>query len=88
MIDTIVSSTIVSDAIVGAGKGENNEKVEDPFGIADTMSDSDKTEAEEAIKNYYQNNATGDSAEDEALKGKLDAVANIFGMDSSSWFNA
>ncbi|MBQ9744772.1 MAG: CvpA family protein [Clostridia bacterium] len=88
LIDTIVSSTIVSDAIVGAGKGENNEKVEDPFGIADTMSDSDKTEAEEAIKNYYQNNATGDSAEDEALKGKLDAVANIFGMDSSSWFNA
>ncbi|MBQ8392213.1 MAG: CvpA family protein [Clostridia bacterium] len=88
LIDTIVSSTIVSDAVVGAGKDENNEKVEDPFGIAGNMSESDKTEAEDAIKNYYENNATGNSTEDEALKGKLDAVANIFGMDSSSWFNA
>ena len=43
-------------------------------------------ESLEAIKDYFENNSTG-GAEDEALKEKLDAVANILGMDSSAWFN-
>lgn len=86
LVDTIVSSEIISNAVIGASKGENNETVEDPYGIGNSLSEEDKTVAEDAIKNYYENNSTG-GAEDEALKGKLDAVANILGMDSSAWFN-
>ena len=86
LVDTIVSSEIISNAVIGASKGENNETVEDPYGIGNSLSEEDKTVAEDAIKNYYENNSTG-GAEDEALKGKLDAVANILGMDSSTWFN-
>ncbi len=86
LVDTIISSEIISNAVIGAGKDENGEKVEDPYGIAGSLSDDDKTIAEDAIKYYYENNSTG-GAEDAALKEKLDAVANIFGMDSSAWFN-
>jgi len=86
LVDTVLSSEIVSGAIVGASKNENNERVDDPYGIAGSLSDNDKSAAEDAIKNYYDNNSTG-GAEDEALKEKLDAVANILGMDSSAWFN-
>ena len=86
LVDTIVSSEIISNAVIGASKGGNNETVEDPYGIGNSLSEEDKTVAEDAIKNYYENNSTG-GAEDEALKNKLDAVANILGMDSSAWFN-
>ena len=72
--------------MIGASKDENDEKVEDPYGIADSLSDDDKVVAEGAIKDYFENNSTG-GAEDEALKEKLDAVANILGMDASAWFN-
>lgn len=87
LLETVVSSQVVTDAIMSAGKDENNEKVEDPFGVADSMTQSDKTAAENAIKDYYQNNTTGDAESDAALQEKLDAVANIFGMDASAWFN-
>ncbi len=87
LLETVVSSQVVTDAIVSAGKGENNEKIEDPFGVADSMTESDKTAAENAIKDYYQNNSSENAEENAALKEKLDAVANIFGMDASAWFN-
>lgn len=85
-VDTIVNSQVVSSAVVGATKNENGEKVEDPYGLSDSLTEDDKLASEEAIKSYYENNKTG-SAEDEALKEKLDAVAGILGMDSSAWFN-
>ena len=88
LVDTVISSEIVSGAIIGASKNGNEEKVEDPYGIAGSMSESDKTAAEDAIKTYYENNTTGDAESDEALKEKLDAVANILGMDATSWFAA
>ena len=86
LVDTVLSSEIISNAVIGASKGENDEKVEDPYGIADSLSDDDKAVAEGAIKDYFENNSTG-GTEDEALKEKLDAVANILGMDASAWFN-
>ena len=87
LLETVVSSQVVTDAIVNASKGEDNEKVEDPFGVADSMTESDKSAAENAIKDYYQSNSTGNVEDDAALQEKLDAVANIFGMDASAWFN-
>ena len=87
LIDTVVSSQIVSDAIKNASKDEDDNVVEDPFGVAGTLSESDKSAAEDAIKDYYANNSTGDAASDEELKNTLDSLANILGMNSSSWFN-
>ena len=86
LVDTVLSSEIVSNAIISAGKTQGDEKVEDPYGIAGSLSEADKSTAENAIKDYFENNSTG-GAEDNALKEKLDAVANILGMDSSAWFN-
>ena len=85
-VDTVVSSQVISSAIVGATKDENGEKVEDPYGFADTLTEDDKAIAEDTIKEYFDNNKSGDET-DEALKETLGAVAGILGMDSSAWFN-
>ena len=85
-VDTVVSSQVISSAIVGATKDENGEKVEDPYGFADTLTEDDKAIAEDTIKEYFDNNKSGDET-DEALKETLGAVAGILGMDPSAWFN-
>lgn len=85
-VDTIVSSQVISSAVVGATKDENGEKVEDPYGFADTLTEEDKSVAEDTIKEYFDNNKSGDEA-DEDLKETLGAIAGILGMDSSAWFN-
>ena len=85
-VDTIVSSQVISSAIVGATKDENGEKVEDPYGFADTLTDDDKAVAEDSIKEYFDNNKTGEES-DEELKETLGAIAGILGMDPSAWFN-
>ena len=85
-VDTIVSSQVISSAIVGATKDENGEKVEDPYGFADTLTEDDKAVAEDSIKEYFDNNKTGEES-DEELKETLGAIAGILGMDSTAWFN-
>jgi hypothetical protein len=85
-VDTIVSSQVISSAVVGATKDENGEKVEDPYGFADTLTEEDKSAAEDTIKNYFDSNKAGDET-DEELKETLGAIAGILGMDSSAWFN-
>ncbi len=87
LVSTVVSSQVVTDAIRNASKDEEDNVVEDPFGVAGTMSDDDKIAAEEAIKNYYTDNSTGNTEDDEELKNTLSSLANIFGMDASAWFN-
>ena len=56
-------------------------------GVAGTLTENDKTTAENAIKDYYNNNSTGNAASDEELKSTLDSIANILGMNSANWFN-
>ena len=85
-VDTIVSSQVISSAIVGATKDENGEKVEDPYGFADTLTEDDKAVAEDSIKEYFDNNKTGEES-DEELKETLGAIAGILGMDPTAWFN-
>jgi len=87
LIDTVVSSQIVTDAIKNASKDSEDNVVEDPFGVAGTLSESDKTAAEDAMKEYYNNNSTGDAESDEELKSTLDSLANVLGLNSSNWFN-
>ena len=87
LLETVVSSQVVTDAIVNAGRNEDDERVEDPFGVADSMTEDDRNAAEGAIRDYYQNNATGDTESDAALQETLDAFANALGMDASAWFN-
>ena len=87
LIDTVVSSQIVTDAIKNASKDSEDNVVEDPFGVAGTLTENDKTAAENAIKDYYNNNSTGNAASDEELKSTLDSIANILGMNSANWFN-
>lgn len=85
-VDTIVSSQVISSAVVGATKDENGEKVDDPYGFAETLTEEDKSAAEDTIKNYFDSNKAGDET-DEELKETLGAIAGILGMDSSAWFN-
>jgi hypothetical protein len=51
------------------------------------MTEDNRNAAENAIRDYYQNNTTGDAESDAALQETLDAFANALGMDSSAWFN-
>ena len=87
LIDTVVSSQIVTDAIKNASKDSEDNVVEDPFGVAGTLTESDKAAAEDAMKEYFNNNSTGNAESDEELKNTLGSLANILGMNSSDWFN-
>ena len=85
-VETVVTSQVVSSAIVGATKDENGETVENPYNVADSLTEDDKVAVEDTIKSYYEENKTGEGS-DEELKEKLGAIANVMGMDSSAWFN-
>ncbi len=81
-VKTVVESNIVTSAIIDSSKDEDGNAVEDPYKISSGMSESDKENVTNAIENYYQNNQT-QNEDNEELKGKLDAIANVLGIQVS-----
>ena len=80
-ISTTLDSSLVSSMIVIATKDSEGNSVDNPYNIRDNLSENDITELENALGNEYTNT----NEDDEAKKEKLDAIAHIFGIDSSKF---
>ena len=74
-VDSVTDSKLTSSIVQNAVKGENGETVEDPYNIQKELSDNDKEEISQAIKENY---AKEDLTEEE--RKTLEALANIFGV--------
>ena len=80
LVDTVVNSDIVSSAIISSSKDEDGNKIDNPYKISNKINSTDKENAKSAIENYYNENSSSES-DNEELKQKLDSLANIFGID-------
>ncbi len=80
LVDTVVNSKIVSSAVTSSATDEEGNAVENPYGISDKLTESDKSSAKSAIEDYYSENAVADDDNAE-LKATLDSLASIFGVD-------
>ena len=80
LVETVVNSSIVSSAITSATVDSEGNTVEDPYKLADKLSENDKASAKDAIESYYNNNAVvdGDNAE---LEKTLGSLATILGVE-------
>ena len=81
-VETIVESEIVASAIINSSKDEEGELIDDPYKISSGMSASDKESVTNALESYYENNKT-EPAEDKELEKKLNAIANILGVQAN-----
>ncbi len=79
-VDTVVNSTIVSSAITSSATDEEGNMVENPYGISNKLTESDKSSVKSAIEDYYSENAVADGDNTE-LETTLDSLASVFGID-------
>lgn len=79
-ISTTLESEFVSSMIVIATKDENGNEVDDPYNVREHLSENDISELENALGEEYAK-----TEDDESKKEKLDAIAHIFGVDTSKF---
>ncbi len=79
-ISTTLESEFVSSMIVTATKDENGNEVDDPYNVREHLSENDISELENALGEEYAK-----TEDDESKKEKLDAIAHIFGVDTSKF---
>lgn len=79
-ISTTLESDFVSSMIVIATKDENGNEVDDPYNVREHLSENDISELENALGEEYAK-----TEDDESKKEKLDAIAHIFGVDTSKF---
>jgi hypothetical protein len=79
-ISTTLESEFVSSMIVIATKDESGNEVDDPYNVREHLSENDISELENALGEEYAK-----TEDDESKKEKLDAIAHIFGVDTSKF---
>jgi hypothetical protein len=79
-ISTTLESEFVSSMIVIATKDESGNEVQDPYNVREHLSENDISELENALGEEYAK-----TEDDESKKEKLDAIAHIFGVDTSKF---
>ncbi|MBR2025123.1 MAG: hypothetical protein IKA02_04885, partial [Clostridia bacterium] len=80
-VSTTLESELVSSMVVVATKDENGNEVDDPYNVKEHLSENDIKELEFVLGEEY---ASTDE-NDESKKEKLDAIAHIFGIDTSKF---
>ena len=80
VVETIVTSKIVTNALVSAAYDENGNLTNEIQLLKDSVSEEDKQAVVNACKEYYDENKSSYSEEElETVKSNLKAIASIFG---------
>lgn len=79
-VSTTLESELVSSMVIEATKDSEGNEVDDPYNVKEHLSENDIAELENALAEEYSKTAE----DDEVTKEKLDAIAHIFGIDTTN----
>ena len=78
-VSTTMESELVASMVIEATKDSEGNEVDDPYNVKEHLSENDISELESALAEEYSKA----DENDEATKQKLDAIAHIFGIDTT-----